>query len=187
MGKFKITKDTKNIHCRVRIGENPEADGTILRQKSSKRFLVTDGKNTGICTVSDLDDNSLVANAMTLSIEKGDGTLQRVEYLSNKFALGFDKSRYIITGANTDAHENATVLTDEAKAKLTKPKAKKSTKKTTTKKTTTKKASAKKKPVAKKAPVKKTVTKKTTTVTKKDESKAKTPKTNTFDFNIVED
>jgi len=177
MGKFKITKDTKDIHCRVRIGENPETDGTILRQKSSKKFLVTDGKNTGICIVSDLDDNSLVANTMTLSIEKGDGTLQRVEYLSNKFALGFDKSRYIITGAKTDAHENATVLTDEAKAKLSKPKAKKAP---------AKKAPTKKKPVAKKAPVKKTVTKKTT-VTKKEDSNPKTPKTNTFDFNIVED
>ena len=166
MGKFKITKDTKNIHCRVRIGENPEADGTILRQKSSKRFLVTDGKNTGICTVSDLADNSLVANAMTLSIEKGDGTLQRVEYLSNKFALGFDKNRFIVTGANTEAYENATVLTDQAKAKITK-------------------AKTKKKPVAKKPTTKKTTKKK---VTKKET--AKSPKDNNpslFDFSITED
>ena len=38
MGKFKITKETKNIHCRVKIGDNPEADGTIIRQKASSVF-----------------------------------------------------------------------------------------------------------------------------------------------------
>ncbi len=121
MGKFKITKDTKDIHCRVKIGDNPEADGTIIRQKASKRFFVTDGKTNGICTVSDLEENKLTANTMSLTVVKQDGTLQRVEYLSNKFAMDFDKNRFIITGATTDAHENATVLTDEAKAKLTKP------------------------------------------------------------------
>ena len=121
MGKFKITKDTANIHCRVKIGDNPEADGTIIRQKASKRFLVTDGKTNGLCTVSDLEEGKLTSGTMTLTVEKQDGTLQRVEYLSNKFAMDFDKNRFIITGATTDAHENATVLTDQAKAKLNKP------------------------------------------------------------------
>jgi len=148
MGKFKITKETKNIHCRVRIGDNPEEDGTILRQKSTKRFLVTDGKNNGICTVSDLEDSKLTAGSMTLTVEKQDGTLQRVEFLSNKFATGFDKKRFLITGANTDAHENATVLTDQAKAKLSKPK--KVVKKAVVKKAVAKKAVVKK-AVAKKA------------------------------------
>ena len=174
MGKFKITKDTANIHCRVKIGDNPEADGTILRQKASKRFLVTDGKNNGICTVSDLDENKLTSNTMTLTVEKQDGTLQRVEFLSNKFAVDFDKNRFIITGAKTNAHENATVLTDEAKAKLSKPKVKK--------------ALVKKKVVAKKAPAKKSVAKKAPA--KKSAAK-KAPKESIndtlFDFSITED
>jgi hypothetical protein len=170
MGKFKITKDTKDIHCRVKIGDNPEADGTIIRQKASKRFLVNDGKNTGLCTVTDTDDNKLVANTMTLTVEKQDGTLQRVEYLSNKFAMDFNKNRFIITGVTTDAHENATVLTDEAKAKLTKPKTKKAVNKRPVAKT------------AKKAPTKKAVAKKApkkTKVKKADDS--------LFDFNISKD
>jgi len=157
MGKFKITKETQDIHCKVRIGDNPEADGTILRQKSSKRFLVTDGKNKGVCTVSDLEDGKLTAGAMTLTVEKKDGKLQRVEYLSNKFAMDFDKNRFIITGATTDAHENATVLTDQAKAKLTKP-VEKVAKKEVAKKTPTEKTAVKK--VVKKAPTKKTAVKK---------------------------
>ena len=156
MGKFKITKETQDIHCKVRIGDNPEADGTILRQKSSKRFLVTDGKNKGVCTVSDLEDGKLTAGAMTLTVEKQDGKLQRVEYLSNKFAMGFDKKRFIVTGATTDAHENATVLTDKAKAKLSKPTP--VIKKAPAKKPVAKKAPAKK-PLAKKAPAKKAVAK----------------------------
>jgi hypothetical protein len=172
MGKFKITKDTKDIHCRVKIGDNPEADGTIIRQKASKRFFVTDGKTNGICTVSDLEENKLTANTMTLTVEKQDGTLQRVEFLSNKFAMDFDKNRFIITGAKTDAHENATVITDQAKAKLTKPKVKKAP---------VKKKAVKKKPVAKttkKAVVKKAPAKKKEEP-KKDDS--------LFDFKISED
>jgi len=157
MGKFKITKETKNIHCRVKIGDNPEADGTIIRQKASKRFLVTDGKTNGLCTVSDLEEGKLTSGTMTLTVEKQDGTLQRVEYLSNKFAMDFDKNRFIITGATTDAHENATVLTDQAKAKLNKP-ATKVAKKEVAKKTPTEKTAVKK--VVKKAPTKKTAVKK---------------------------
>ena len=171
MGKFKITKNTKDIHCRVKIGDNPETDGIILRQKASKRFLVTDGKNTGICTVSDYDDGKLVSNTMTLTVKKQNGTLQRVEFLSNKFAVDFDKNRFIITGAKTNAHENATVLTDEAKAKLTKPK------KAPAKKSVAKKAPAKK-PVAKKAPAKKSVAKKAPKESIND---------TLFDFSITED
>jgi hypothetical protein len=147
MGKFKITKETKNIHCRVKIGDNPEADGTIIRQKASKRFFVTDGKNTGVCTVSDLEENKLIAGTMTLTVEKQDSTLQRVEFLSNKFATDFDNNKFIITGAVTDAYENATVITDQAKAELSKP----------VKKKVVKKAVAKKAPAKKKAPVKKVV------------------------------
>ena len=188
MGKFKITKDTANIHCRVKIGDNPEADGTIIRQKSSRRFIVTDGKNKGNCTVSDLDENKLTANTMTLTVERQDGTLQRVEFLSNKFATDFNKNRFIITGAKTDVHENATVLTDEAKAKLSEP---------------AKKKAVVKKPVAKKAvvkkPVEKPVAKKAKEVVKKEAPKIKettvktTEKNNEwgndtlFDFSITED
>jgi len=160
MGKFKITEETKNIHCRVRIGGNPEANGTILRQKSSKKFLVTDGKSTGICTVSDLEDTNLISGTMTLTIKKQDGSLQRVEYLSNKFAVGFDSKRFIVTGAITNAHENATLLTDEAKAKLVKPK--KALKKEVVKKEVVKEAVKK---AVKKAVVKKAVKKATTTQT----------------------
>jgi uridylate kinase len=178
MGKFKITKDTKDIHCRVKIGSNPEVDGTIIRQKSSKRFLVTDGKTNGICTVSNLEENEERSNTMTLTVEKQDGTLQRVEYLSNKFAMDFDKNRFIITGATTDAHENATVLTDEAKAKLAKPIKKKvvKKKKKAVKKAPTKKPVAKKE--AKKAPTKRVINRKDLDKDLGD---------SLFDFKIIED
>ena len=156
MGKFKITKETENIHCRVRINDNKEADGTIIRQKASKKFLVTDGTNTGTCIVSDLDDNKLMPSTMTLTVEKDSGELCRVEYLSNKFAMDFNKNRFIVTGASTHEHNNATVLTDEAKAKLSKPKTEK--KKPVAKKKKTPKAPAKKAVVKSKTPeVKKTV------------------------------
>jgi len=75
--------------------------------------------------------------------------------------MGFDKKRFIVTGATTDAHENATVLTDKAKAKLSKP-------------TPVIKKAPAKKPVAKKAPAKKAPAKKAPA--KKAPAKSKTPK-----------
>jgi len=151
MGKYKITEQTKNIHCRVKIGNNPETDGTILRQKSSKRFFVTDGKNNGICQIVDIDEGKLIPNTMTLSIKTRNNNIKRIETLTNKFAVGFDKKRYLISGAESESHYIADVITDEEKAKIEKPK-KISKSKTTTKKKPTKKATkakTTKKPVKK--------------------------------------
>jgi hypothetical protein len=121
MGRFKVTPETKEVHCRVKIGDNPETDGIILRQKSTTRFIVSDGSNTGVCIVSDFEDNNLRENTMTISVTKNDGTVIRVEQFNNKFAVDFNSNRYVVKeGIDAGTHEKVTVITDEIKAKLRK-------------------------------------------------------------------
>ena len=88
MGRFKITNDTADIDCRVKIAENDEAAGTIIRQKGAKKFLVTDGSNTGGCVLSDLADGDLENGTMTVCIVHNDKEV-RLEYLSNKYGVDF--------------------------------------------------------------------------------------------------
>ena len=49
-----------NVLVRVKIGANVEADGYILRQKGKRKFLVTDGTNTGIGVLADSIDTELI-------------------------------------------------------------------------------------------------------------------------------
>jgi len=77
------------VKIRVKIGANAEADGSIIRQKGSIKYLVTDGTNTGICTLADLADGALTANTMTITLDEGDSTPKRVSKLTNKYALDY--------------------------------------------------------------------------------------------------
>jgi hypothetical protein len=77
------------VKIRVKIGANAEADGSIIRQKGSIKYLVTDGTNTGICVLADLDDGDLTANTMTITMDEGDSTPLRVSRLTNKWALDY--------------------------------------------------------------------------------------------------
>jgi len=77
------------VKIRVKIGANAEADGSIIRQKGSIKYLVTDGTNTGICVLADLDDGALTNGTMTITMDEGDSTPKRISKLTNKWALDF--------------------------------------------------------------------------------------------------
>lgn len=77
------------VKIRVKIGANAEADGSIIRQKGAIKYLVTDGTNTGICTLADLDDAALTPNTMTITMDEGDSTPKRISKLTNKWALDY--------------------------------------------------------------------------------------------------
>ena len=77
------------VKIRVKIGANAEADGSIIRQKGSIKYLVTDGTNTGICTLADLADGALTDNTMTITMDEGDSTPVRISKLTNKWALDY--------------------------------------------------------------------------------------------------
>ena len=77
------------VQVRVKIGSNAEANGYIIRQKGSIKYLVSDGTNSGVCTLCNEDDASLGANQMTITMADGDSTARRISKLTNKWALDY--------------------------------------------------------------------------------------------------
>lgn len=94
-GDTGITGD--QILCRVKIGANAEADGYIIRQKGARKFLVSDGTNTGICSLADLTDTALTDDTMTITVTKADTTTARLAHISNKFGVDFSGNAYLLT------------------------------------------------------------------------------------------
>jgi len=83
--------------CRVKIGTNPEADGSIIRQKGSTKYIVTDGTNTGICALVDKADGSLDDGDMTVTITKLDTTTARLSYFGDTYGRDFTDTGYNLT------------------------------------------------------------------------------------------
>lgn len=77
------------VKVRVKIGSNAEADGYIIRQKGSIKYLVSDGTNTGVCTLADLADGTLTDGTMTITYDTGDSAVTRISKLTNKWALDY--------------------------------------------------------------------------------------------------
>ena len=88
---------TTQVLCQVKIGTNAEAPGYIIRQKGARKFLVTDGTNTGICTLADLADTTLTANTMTVTITKLDTTTERLAKFGDSFGIDFTGTGYYLT------------------------------------------------------------------------------------------
>jgi hypothetical protein len=110
---FGLLTDGTNITVNCQVGANAEsAVGYILRQRSSKRFLVNDAKdgtavlpggagtgNVGVCQLVNAADGALGANEMSIMGEfNGQGIL--IAKLTNKIAVGFNGIRYKWTVTN---------------------------------------------------------------------------------------
>lgn len=85
------------VSCRVKIGANVEADGYIIRQKGSRKYLVTDGTNTGTCVLADLADGALTEDTMTITITNVDTTTSRLARMTTKFGIDFAGSKVVLT------------------------------------------------------------------------------------------
>ena len=85
------------ILCQVKIGANPEAPGYIIRQKGAKKYLVTDGTNTGICFLTDEATGTLTDDAMTVTITKFDTTTARLANFTDHFGYDFTNTGYYLT------------------------------------------------------------------------------------------
>lgn len=84
------------IKIRVKVGSNAEADGYIIRQKGATKYLVSDGTNTGVCVLADKADAALAADEMTITAQDSGSTEFRIKRMSNKFAIDFSDTRYVI-------------------------------------------------------------------------------------------
>jgi hypothetical protein len=90
-----ITSQTgRQIAPRVKIGANAEAAGSIKNQKGSKKFRVTDGTNTGTCTLVNL---ATPTAADTMSIRIDTATLTTAT-----------ANAYVASGASTTAFVTGT-------------------------------------------------------------------------------
>jgi len=99
-GQTNTYGDNLNIKARVKIGANSEADGFVVRQKGKHKFLVTDGTNTGICTLDDTVNGSLLNDTMTVTVTKADSSTHRLASLTNKWGVGFDGTKYLLSFAH---------------------------------------------------------------------------------------
>lgn len=85
------------LKCRVFItGESAEADGYIIRQKGSRKYLVSDGSAEGVCTLANEDDASLTEGNMNITLTFSDSTTVNIARLTNRYALDYSNNRYLI-------------------------------------------------------------------------------------------
>jgi hypothetical protein len=77
------------VKCRVFITGFSEADGYIIRQKGSTKYLVTDGTNTGVCTLANEADTTLTAGNMNITFSFSDSSATLISKLTNKFMLDY--------------------------------------------------------------------------------------------------
>jgi hypothetical protein len=107
-------QDSLTIKARVKIGSNAEANGYIVRQKAKHRFLVTDGTNTGVCTLADTNNSSLADDTMTVTVTTADTNTHRLQSLTNKWGVSFAGTKYLLAFNNNGvvagtAYEEASV------------------------------------------------------------------------------
>lgn len=80
-----------------------EYDGYIVKQVATRRFKVTNGTVTGICTLVDKADNSLENNEMNVEVLLDNGTFARATKLYNRVAIvGGNKVPWNYAANSTD-------------------------------------------------------------------------------------
>lgn len=82
------------IQPRVKVGSAAHANGSILAQKGASKFQVTDGTNTGVCTLVDKANASLAANEMNITVTKQDASTFRAKRITNKWVYDFNGNKY---------------------------------------------------------------------------------------------
>jgi len=92
------------IKVRAKIGSNAEGDGFIVSQRSSNKFKVTVGANTGVCTLVNKDTGTLGANEMIINVYTDAGTWRQATKLYNRVAIveGTTKVKWTFATSNTD-------------------------------------------------------------------------------------
>jgi hypothetical protein len=75
------------IKVRAKIGSNAEGDGFIVSQRSTNKFKVTVGSDTGICALVNKSSGSLAANEMIINVLTDAGTWVQATKLYNRVAI----------------------------------------------------------------------------------------------------
>lgn len=82
----------------VKIGSAAESStGHILRQKGKNKFLVTDGTNTGVCTLVNKAAGALGNDEMRIEATVDGATQFPLAYLTNRWGIDFSGNLYVLT------------------------------------------------------------------------------------------
>ena len=86
------------VKCRVFITGFSEADGFILRQKGSTKYLVEGASSgeQGVCVLANEAASSLTEGNMNISYSADDSSEVLIAKLTNKFALDYSDVRYAV-------------------------------------------------------------------------------------------
>lgn len=103
-----------NIKVRAKIGDNAEGDGYIVSQRSTRKFKVTVGADTGICTLVNKSNGALAANEMIVNVVTDAGDTVQATKLYN---------RVVITEGNTKVAWNFTTANDDGAVQIADAKA----------------------------------------------------------------
>lgn len=120
--KFGLLDDGTNFTVNCQVGTNTESQtGYIIKQKSSRKFLVNDLKNgtkvtpsgsgtgnVGVCLLVDKADGDLGENEMSIVGYVSGGSQVRIKKLFNRTCVGFNNVRYKYT---IDNDSTASLLT----------------------------------------------------------------------------
>lgn len=92
------------IKVRAKIGTNAEGDGYIVSQRSTNKFKVTVGANTGICRVVNKSSGELLDDEMIINVLTDAGTFEQVTKLYNRVAIveGNRKVRWTFDASAVD-------------------------------------------------------------------------------------
>ena len=97
------TLSGSQIVCRVKVGANAEANGSIVRQKGIKKFVVSDGSNTGTCTLANTANASLANNTMTITCTYPNAATFRASRITNKYVWDQNNVKYIVSDSSRTA------------------------------------------------------------------------------------
>ena len=95
---------SNNIKVRAKIGTNAEGDGFIVSQRGTRKFKVTVGANTGVCTLVNKDTQALGNNEVIINVKNDAGEWKQVTKLFNRVAIieGTTKVKWNFSTSTTD-------------------------------------------------------------------------------------
>ena len=89
------------IQPAVKVGSASAGNGSIIAQKGIRKFLVTDGSNEGVCTLTNAASGSLTANTMSIECTYANAATFYASRITNKFVWTRTNDKYLVgTTAN---------------------------------------------------------------------------------------
>ena len=92
------------ITVRSKIAGQAEANAFIVRQKGSKKYLVTDTNvQSGVCILEDSNNGAITDGGMTITITLPGSSQVRLARMTNRWGIDFSGVRYLLNFFDTSS------------------------------------------------------------------------------------